>query len=50
MAIDGGGMRGIIPATIIEYFCDKCKLEPHEIFNVIGGTSIGGILTLGITS
>lgn len=50
LSIDGGGMRGVIPATIIEHFCERTKLDPHKIFSVIGGTSIGGILTLGITT
>ena len=50
LSIDGGGMRGIIPAKIIEYFCGECKLQPHEMFDLIGGTSIGGIIALGIAA
>ena len=50
LSIDGGGMRGIIPAQIIEYFSEECKLEPYQMFDVIGGTSIGGILALGIST
>ena len=41
-------MRGIIPAKIIEYFSHECNLEPCEMFDLIGGTSIGGIISLGI--
>ncbi|KAM3126842.1 hypothetical protein pb186bvf_021056 [Paramecium bursaria] len=49
LSIDGGGMRGIIPATIINYICTQIGYEPYQIFDVIGGTSIGGILALGMT-
>ncbi|EGR29322.1 patatin-like phospholipase family protein, putative [Ichthyophthirius multifiliis] len=49
LSIDGGGIRGIIPAQIITYICKNLKREVHEIFDVVGGTSIGGILALGVT-
>jgi patatin-like phospholipase/acyl hydrolase len=52
LSIDGGGMRGLIPAVIINYLCEQPELkgyEPYEIFDEIGGTSIGGILALALT-
>eukprot|EP00825_Cyclidium_porcatum_P028667 TRINITY_DN3085_c0_g1_i3.p1 TRINITY_DN3085_c0_g1~~TRINITY_DN3085_c0_g1_i3.p1 ORF type:complete len:782 (-),score=98.27 TRINITY_DN3085_c0_g1_i3:192-2537(-) len=49
LSIDGGGMRGLIPATIIEYIGNQTKKKVYEIFDVVGGTSIGGILALGCT-
>lgn len=42
-------MRGLIPATIIEYIGNQTKKKIHQIFDVVGGTSIGGILALGCT-
>ncbi|KAL4427261.1 hypothetical protein ABPG74_011497 [Tetrahymena malaccensis] len=48
LSIDGGGMRGIIPGCIIQYLCQNTKREVHEIFDVLGGTSIGGILALAL--
>ena len=49
LSIDGGGIRGIIPAKIlheIEYLTQK---PTHQLFNLIGGTSTGGMLALGLT-
>lgn len=49
LSIDGGGIKGIVPAMLlaeIEVITGKpiCKL-----FDFIAGTSTGGILTLGLT-
>lgn len=44
LSIDGGGMRGIIPATMIKLLCEETKYAVHEIFDTVGGTSIGGLL------
>ncbi|EAS05258.2 patatin-like phospholipase family protein (macronuclear) [Tetrahymena thermophila SB210] len=49
LSIDGGGMRGIIPATMIKVLCEETKYKVHEIFETVGGTSIGGLLALGST-
>ncbi len=49
LSIDGGGIRGIIPATILVEI-EKFSREPvANLFNLIGGTSTGGILALGLT-
>lgn len=52
LSIDGGGMRGIIPATVLEYVESKLieiTENPHariaDYFDIIVGTSTGGILT-----
>lgn len=50
LSIDGGGIRGIIPLTILEYIEDKTGRQIHELFDVIGGTSTGGIISLGLNS
>lgn len=50
LAIDGGGIRGIIPAYILSQF-EKLTNKPcHQLFDIIGGTSTGGILTAGLTT
>lgn len=49
LSIDGGGIRGLVPATIINILSDKLKKEPFEIFDYVGGTSIGGIIALALT-
>jgi len=49
LSIDGGGIRGIIPATILVAI-ERFTNEPiASLFQLIGGTSTGGILTLGLT-
>ena len=50
LAIDGGGIRGIIPATVLVDL--ERRLEPRavaESFDLVVGTSTGGILALGLT-
>ena len=49
LSIDGGGSRGIIPATILhEIFKDTGK-HPLDLFHLFAGTSTGGILQIGYT-
>ncbi|RJE74114.1 patatin-like phospholipase family protein [Reichenbachiella sp. MSK19-1] len=52
LCIDGGGIRGVIPATIIKYVEEKAQqlsnnpdLRIADLFDFIAGTSTGGILT-----
>ena len=48
LSIDGGGIRGIYPATILAEI-EKQLPEPlHKYFDLITGTSTGGIIALGI--
>jgi patatin-like phospholipase/acyl hydrolase len=49
LSIDGGGMRGIIPAVVLAYLEDRMELPAASAFDLIGGTSTGGILALGLT-
>jgi patatin-like phospholipase/acyl hydrolase len=51
LSFDGGGIRGIIPATIIEYIENRIKQQTgdknaviQDYFDMIAGTSTGGIL------
>ena len=53
LSLDGGGIRGIIPATVLSYIEDKLKEKSRnpdasiaEYFDFITGTSSGGILSL----
>ncbi len=48
LAIDGGGIRGIIPAIILEAFEQALGKPLHEVFDLIAGTSTGGIIALGL--
>jgi len=48
LAIDGGGIRGIIPALILKALESKLKKKRHlaECFDIMSGTSTGGIIVL----
>jgi len=48
LSIDGGGIRGIIPALILKNIESRLKKKKHlaECFDVMAGTSTGGIIVL----
>ncbi|MCP2033578.1 patatin-like phospholipase/acyl hydrolase [Planomicrobium sp. HSC-17F08] len=48
LSIDGGGIRGIIPARILADIERRTKKQTHELFDLIVGTSTGGIIALGL--
>ena len=47
-SIDGGGIRGIIPAIILDALQQQIGAELYTVFDLISGTSTGGIIALGI--
>lgn len=49
LSIDGGGIRGIIPAIILSVIEEKTGKPIAELFDVIAGTSTGGLLALALT-
>lgn len=49
LSLDGGGVRGMLLATELDYLASHVKQPLHKIFDVVGGTSIGGILALAST-
>ncbi|NEO30640.1 MAG: patatin [Symploca sp. SIO3C6] len=49
LAIDGGGIRGIIPAVILAEIEKRTQKPIFSLFDLIAGTSTGGILALGLT-
>lgn len=44
LAIDGGGARGVFPAHVLSLFADQHGADLTEIFDLIIGTSTGGII------
>lgn len=49
LSIDGGGIRGIIPAIILSEL-EKITGKPiSSLFDLIAGTSVGGIVALALT-
>lgn len=47
LAIDGGGVRGLLPARFLVELEAMSGQPLHSLFDVIAGTSVGGILALG---
>ncbi|KAK4779274.1 hypothetical protein SAY86_006802 [Trapa natans] len=56
LSIDGGGIRGIIPGTVLSFLESELqKLDGEDArladyFDVIAGTSTGGLVTLMLTT
>jgi len=48
LSIDGGGIRGIIPALVLNYLEEQSKKPISELFDLCVGTSSGGIIALGL--
>ncbi len=48
LSVDGGGIRGIIPAIILKEIESRLKNKEHlsQCFDVMSGTSTGGIIVL----
>ena len=49
LSIDGGGIRGIIPAMALAKIEEDTHKQIWELFDLIIGTSTGGILALALT-
>jgi uncharacterized protein len=53
LQIDGGGLKGVIPATVLANFEQVLGKQCCEVFDLITGTStgaiIGGVLATGVT-
>lgn len=48
LSIDGGGIRGIIPAMVLTEIEKRTGQRIAEMFDLVAGTSTGGILALGL--
>src|SRR5581483_7424472 len=50
LSIDGGGMRGVIPALILARLEQTSGIRSAAMFDLIAGTSTGGIIACGLGS
>lgn len=50
LAIDGGGIRGLIAAIVISKMQEVLKKPAYKLFDIISGTSTGAILALVLTT
>ena len=50
LAIDGGGIRGVIPAYLLQQLEAALGKPTYQCFDIIAGTSTGGLIALGLTT
>lgn len=48
LSIDGGGVRGLIPAMVLQHIETTTGFATAQLFDLVGGTSTGGLLALGL--
>jgi uncharacterized protein len=49
LSIDGGGIRGIIPATLLVELEKRAGVYAGGLFDMVAGTSTGGIIACGLS-
>ncbi|MDL2407677.1 patatin-like phospholipase family protein [Rhizobium calliandrae] len=50
LSIDGGGIRGLVPALVVADLAKRLNgLPMHKAFDLIAGTSTGAIIAAGLT-
>lgn len=49
LSVDGGGVRGIVPALVLAEIERRTGRHAAELFDVLAGTSIGAVLSVGVT-
>ena len=48
LCIDGGGIKGVMPAAYLSYIEETLGINVADHFDLIAGTSTGGIIALGL--
>jgi len=48
LSIDGGGIRGLIPALVLAFIEKATGRQTADLFDLVAGTSTGGILGLAL--
>ena len=48
LAVDGGGIRGIIPALVLAEIEARTTRPISDLYDLFAGTSTGGIIALGL--
>ena len=48
LSVDGGGIRGIFPAHILQCVQERLGIDVFDYFDMIAGTSTGSIIAAGI--
>ena len=50
LCIDGGGLRGIVPVLILQHIESMQGVKIHSMFDMVSGTSAGGIIASGLVA
>jgi patatin-like phospholipase/acyl hydrolase len=55
LSIDGGGIRGLIPAMVLRHLRKRLNqlgiaAEFHELFDLMAGTSTGGLIVISLST
>ncbi|MCW3038568.1 MAG: Patatin [Solirubrobacterales bacterium] len=50
LSIDGGGIRGIVPAVVLAAVEARTGRPIHALFDLVAGTSTGGIIACGLVA
>lgn len=50
LTVDGGGIKGIIPSYFLSQLEAQLQKSCYEMFDIIGGTSTGGIIATALSS
>jgi predicted acylesterase/phospholipase RssA len=50
LAIDGGGIRGLIPAALCREIESRTQKSIYQLFHLIAGTSTGGIIAMALAT
>lgn len=48
LSLDGGGIKGLFSAAVLAHVEEDCKVNIVDHFDLITGTSTGGIIALGL--
>jgi predicted acylesterase/phospholipase RssA len=48
LTLDGGGIRGVVPARVLEELERRLGRPVADVFDMVAGTSTGGIIALGL--
>ena len=49
LSIDGGGIKGLYSSRILEHFENRFNCHIADYFDLICGTSTGGLIALGLS-
>ncbi|GHT35850.1 patatin [Bacteroidia bacterium] len=50
LSIDGGGIKGLYSSTILQVLEERYKCKTNECFDMLCGTSTGGLIALALSS